>query len=409
MNVLILGTDRTVFLTRECFGDTRKRHIAYARKLRERCGEDSQIRYVSYSPASPEYQTQELSHGLTLYPTRSFHRATFVLDIVRVLPAVLKNWQPDLITVQDPEMLGFVLSRLLSARYLPQVHVNIFGKSWRTEHWSNPLRFFVAGHVLRRADGVRVVSQDLKEIALARGGIRADRIWIAPVGVNFTPADPLHGKDYYKARIAPDLTGRKTVLFVGRFVAQKNLELWVDVAETVACSRPDVGFVMAGDGRLLAQIKEKVKAKKLEDRFYFLGSIAHERLPEIYAAADTFLLTSDYEGYGRVIVEAFLAAVPVVSTRSTGPADLIRHGVDGYLAPVGSHDALSECILKLLASPENASRMGEAGKQRMVKEFSLEALVERLIDCWIGVCDTRRPDQDCVHATGASRRAGEQL
>ncbi len=409
MNVLVLGTDRTVFLTEECFGDTRKRHIAYARRLRERCGDDSEIRFISLSPIAPEYEVQTLPHGLTLYPTRSIHRATFFLDIVRLLPTVLRGWKPDLITVQGPweeGTLGFLLSRLLGVKYLPQIHINIFAETWRKEHWLNPWRFFVGSNWLRRADGVRVVSQALKEEAIAWGGISEERISVVPVGVNFTPADPRKGKDHYKAQIAPRLAGRKTVLFVGRFVAQKNLDLWLDVAESVLRDRPDVCFLLAGDGHLFTHIKERVKAKGVEESFYFLGSIAHARLPDLYAAADVFLLTSDYEGYGRVIVEAFLAGVPVISTRSTGPEDLIRDQVDGYLVPVGSRDPILDRVQKLLADSATAERMGEAGRERMMQEFSLETLVERLIGCWIDICDA--PPGRTPATTPLARSGSEQ-
>ncbi len=389
MNVLLIGSDKTIFQTGNAvFGDTRKRHVAYARKLREVCGPASEIRLIAYTPAGPDYRVLHLTDGLTLYPTRSLHRATFLADLALLLPTVLHGWRPDLISPQSPweeGTLTFFLSRWLGAKYVPQLHADIFTANWRQEHWLNPWRFFLGSRFLRAADGVRVVSQGLKSHVVSRLGMAEEKVSVVPLGVSFIPADPRTAADDWKKRIAPQLAGRQTVLFVGRFCAAKNLELWVEVAHRIAQRHPDVSFLMAGDESLLPKIERLAGAQGLADRFHFLGAVGHEKLPEIYAAADVFLLTSHYEGYGRVIVESFLAGVPVVSTRSGGPEDIVRHGVDGYLT--SEPRDLADAVLSLLGDSEKAARMGRAGQQRMQQEFSLEVLVQRLIECWVRACD----------------------
>ncbi len=392
MNVLLIGSDPTIFQTgKAVFGDTRKRHLAYARQLREVCGPASQIRMMAYTPRGADYRVRELADGLTLYPTRSFHRVTFLPDLARLLPTVLHRWKPDIISPQGPweeGTLAFFLARWLGAKYVPQLHADIFTESWRREHWLNPWRFFLGSRLIRAADGVRVVSQGLKRHVVARLGVAEEKVGVVPLGVNFTPVDPRTPKEDFKKQIASQLSGRKTVLFVGRFCAAKNLELWVEVAQMVAQRQPGVAFLMAGHGSLLPQIQQLVEEKGLADRFHFLGSVGHEKLPEVYAAADVFLLTSHYEGYGRVIVEAYLAGVPVVSSRSGGPEDIVRTGVDGFLT-AQPHE-LADAVLGLLADPEKAARMGQAGQARMREEFSLEVLVPRLVGCWVKACGHER-------------------
>ena len=405
MNVLLIGLDPTIFQTgKTVFGDTRKRHVAYARKLREVCGAASQIRMIAYTPSGTDYRVQELTDGLTLYPTRSFHRATFLLDLARLLPTVLHDWQPDLISPQGPweeGTLAFFLSRWLGAKYVPQLHADIFTENWSKEHWLNPWRYFLSSRFIRSSDGVRVVSQGLKRNVVDRLGVAEEKVSVVPLGVNFTPADSRTPRNHYKEQIAPQLSGRKTVLFVGRFCAAKNLDLWVEVAQMVAQRQRDVSFLMAGHGSLMPKIQRLVAEKGIADRFHFLGAVGHEMLPEIYAAADVFLLTSHYEGYGRVIVESFLAGVPVVSTRSGGPEDIVRIGVDGYLT--SKPRDLADAVLSLLADPETAARMGRAGQQRMQEEFSLEILVQRLIGCWVNACGHQRVRDEQNFAAAASK------
>ncbi|MCL6103108.1 MAG: glycosyltransferase family 4 protein [Bacteroidetes bacterium] len=389
MNVLILSKDPTLFESGlEVFGDTRQRHQRYARQLRERFGTGSSIRIIGYTPDNPRYQVEHLADGLTLYPTRSIHRFTFLWGVFRQLSAVLRGWKPDLITVQTPweeGMLGYLLSRLIGAKFFLQIHFDLFSESWREEHRLNKWRRLVAIRLLKRSDAIRVVAQALKR-KIQDLGIPANQIFVVPVGINFKPIDSGAEKDTYKEKISPRLVGKPVVLFTGRFYPPKNLSLWVEIAEQITCVNPEVIYVMAGDGPLFQKTKQLVQEKQLSDKFYFLGKVGHERLPEIYAAADVFLLTSNYEGYGRVIVEANLSGLPVVSTRSTGPDDLIVHGKTGYLHDLDDKEGLVQSVLRFINDENLRKKMGDAGKTRVENEFSTASLVKKLVDVWETVC-----------------------
>lgn len=385
MNILILSKDPTLFESgSEVFGDTRKRHEQYARELRERVGSDCSIRIICYTPNKSKYQVEHLADGLALYPTRSVHRFTFLWGVFRQLPAVMHGWKPDVITVQTPweeGVLGYLLSRLIGAKFILQIHFDLFSECWRQEHPLNKWRRLIAILLIKRSDAVRVVSKVLKK-KIQDLGISTDQIFVVPVGINFKLLNSGFEKDTFKEKISGRLVGKPVVLFVGRFYPPKNLPLWVEIAERIALISPEVRFVMAGNGPLFPKIRELVQEKQLSDRFYFLGNVGHEKLPEIYAAADVFMLTSNYEGYGRVIVEAFLSGLPVVSTRSAGPEDLIIHGKIGYLHDLDDKEGLVHSVLKLIKDANLRKTMGEAGKNRMENEFSSVNLVKKLVDVW---------------------------
>ncbi|WP_339393213.1 glycosyltransferase family 4 protein [Nostoc sp. UHCC 0870] len=393
MNILIIGKDPTVFENSPyVFGDTQKRHQNYAQVLQEHCGTNSSIRMISYTPRDSKYQVQQLQQGLTLYPTRSLHRSTFIIDVIRLLPSVLYNWQPDVITVQTPweeGILGYVLSRILGVRFLLQLHFDLFSPDWQKEHWLNSWRKLIASQLIRRADGVRVVSEILQDKVVKFLNLSVKQVFVVPVGVNFTPANSLVDKNDYKAKLNPKIAGKPVVLFVGRICIAKNLPLWIEVASRITQYLPETQFIMAGDGLLLTDIQTLVAKKKLTDQFHFLGKVGYESLPEVYAAADAFLLTSHNEGYGRVIVESLLSGVPVVSTACTGPEDLIVDGINGFLLPLGDVTGLSNKVIKLLQDKQQAQSMGNVGRERMLAMFSNTSLAERLIECWLTV--TRSP------------------
>jgi glycosyltransferase involved in cell wall biosynthesis len=271
----------------------------------------------------------------------------------------------------------------IGARFVPQLHFDLFSPDWAAEHWLNPWRKRIAKQMLRCAQRVRVVSEALRENVAKECGIPLSRILVAPVGVNFVRASG--DKREFKALISPSIAERKVVLFVGRLCAPKNLGLWVDVAQQLAKRHPDVAFVIVGDGPEEGTMRELVRSLGLDDHFFVLGRKMHEELPQIYAAADVFLLTSHYEGFGRVVLESMLSGVPVVSTACMGPEDLVEQGITGYLLPRGDTEGLIRAVSNLLADISKAETMGEAGRARAQAMFSLDTLTERLIDVWAGV------------------------
>ena len=388
LKVLILGKDPSLFNTQEekHIGDARRRHIFYCLRLRERFP-GSEIRILTYTPSKSGINFDAPCEGLQLYGTASLHRATYALDLLRTLPRVLSDgWRPDILTVQTPweeGVAGCLVSKWIGASFVPQLHFDLFSQDWAAEHWLNPWRKRVAKQMLRCAQRVRVVSEALRENVAKECGIPLGRILVAPVGVNLVRA--LGGKREFKARILPSIAERKVVLFVGRLCAQKNLGLWVDVAQQIARQHPDVAFVIVGDGPEEGTMRERVRDIGLDNRFFFLGRKMHEELPQIYAAADVFLLTSHYEGFGRVVLESMLSSVPVVSTACTGPEDLVEQGITGHLLPRGDAEGLARAVSRILTDTSKAEAIGKAGSVRAQAMFSLDTLTERLIDVWASV------------------------
>ena len=387
MNVLIISKDPTILeSSRNTFGDTRDRHIKYAEELKRR-SPHSEIRIITYSKYYDNHKVDQVCDGLLVFPTKSRIRALFIIDMIVLFFKVTKNWKPDLITVQTPYEEGFaglLLARLCKAKFLPQLHFDILSKNWLQEHPLNIWRKFVSLWVMKKADAVRVVSDKLAVSLNKKTAIPRDKIFTLPVCVNFVPVIT-QDKNRYKRSIDSKLENQKVVLFVGRFYAPKNLERWVGIAEKLLRKGVNANFVMAGGGVDFENVKKIVKDKNLDSHFTLMGNVGHQVLPEVYAAADVFLLTSHYEGFGRVVVESYLAKVPVVSTMSTGPEDIIVDGKTGYLFDHGD-DKIVDGLEKLLTDDVLRIEMGEKGYAHVNKSYSLKVLVSKLVDSWISIC-----------------------
>jgi glycosyltransferase involved in cell wall biosynthesis len=386
MKILLLGSDPTVFSqSSKTDGDTRTRLTEYARNLRERYREPTELKYVCYTPRSDNRTEERLEFGLSLYPTNSAHRAFFTWDAFRVARRIVADWKPDIISPQNLDedgWVGWLFARLTGAAFVPQIHIDVFSDHWVRESWLNIPRRLSARFLLRQADLVRAVSQVLKRRIMREQHMESSRIGVVPVYVNFQPVPSGNAKALYKNRIAPGLADKPIVLFVGRLVPQKNLFGWLEVCRGIAQELPDCRFVLAGDGFLKEELHAAATNLGISGQTHFLGKVAYRDLGEIYAAADVFLLSSHYEGFGRVVLESMLSGVPVVGTACTGPEDLIDDGKDGYLLPVGDHDGLLDRTLRLLRSPELARQFGSLGREKALRKWSMQVLINDLISLW---------------------------
>ena len=381
--VLIISKDSTLLGNRTGFGDTLQRHIFYAEQLQKhRPG--SEVRILTYSLKGFDKQETNPSPGLRIYGTSSSHRALFLVDAIGVLKHLFSDgWKPTVITTQEPwedGQLGLWLAKRHNARFIPQTHFDILSKDWLWESFLNPLKWLIANYTLRRADKIRAVSQEQKQKLVQSLGLDAEDIHIIPVGVSFRPTTKTRHE--CQANLSSKLLGKKVVLFVGRLYAQKNPALWVDVVQQIYAKLPNTCFLIAGDGPLMEETQKRVQDKGLEDAFVFLGNVAYQNLPEVFGAADMLLLTSNYEGFGRVIVEAYMAGLPVVATACTGPEDIVLDGETGYLCAPGDQQGLVKASLGLLQNDHERVEFGGKGQNRMKSLFSREHLTNLLVKMW---------------------------
>jgi alpha-1,3/alpha-1,6-mannosyltransferase len=184
--------------------------------------------------------------------------------------------------------------------------------------------------------------------------------------------------------------GRTTIVSVARFERSKNAELAIAAFATLRELLPPALFAplrlaMAGgfDARLpecvetLAELRRVAQASDLGDRIDFLPSCPESGLRALVAGALAVAYTPEHEHFGYVPVEAMACGRPVVAVASGGPLETIVDGETGFLvAPTAG--AFAGALAQLVAAPDRAGRMGEAGRARVVAHFSRAAFGARL-------------------------------
>ncbi|NOG50405.1 MAG: glycosyltransferase [Chloroflexi bacterium] len=158
----------------------------------------------------------------------------------------------------------------------------------------------------------------------------------------------------------------------GRMVPIKNHALFLDAAAQIHAQRPDVRFVIIGDGELRADLEQKIDALALRKVVTVTGWISD--MAHAYADLDVFALSSINEGTPVTVIEALAAGCPVVATHVGGLPDLLEGGRLGKLVSSGNSHALAESILETLDNPPDPM----PGRQAVLSQYGIDRLVSDL-------------------------------
>lgn len=160
---------------------------------------------------------------------------------------------------------------------------------------------------------------------------------------------------------------------VGRLAIQKAPMDFIAAAKIVLQQKPDVQFIMVGDGPLASEVHRAIGD---EGRIKVFGY--RNDVPEILSILDLFVLSSLWEGLGRALTEAMFVGVPVAATAVDGIPELITHQQTGLLSPPGEPVRLAENITWSLDHPDEVKIMKQNAMSRVVPTFSAERMVEHI-------------------------------
>lgn len=174
---------------------------------------------------------------------------------------------------------------------------------------------------------------------------------------------------------APSPVKRREIVTVGRLHPQKNQALLITAFSEIANQYPDYTLKIYGVGPLEEVLKQQIKELRLENRILLMGS--KKRVMFDVQQSDIFVLSSDFEGFPNVLIEAMASGMPVISSNfPTGLArQLIKNGENGYLFPIKDKSALVAALKKMLACPEKWAQMGQMNRQ-IVKQYTSEKVAE---------------------------------
>jgi glycosyltransferase involved in cell wall biosynthesis len=241
--------------------------------------------------------------------------------------------------------------------------------------------------ILRRARRILTTNPVTAERDPLLADLR-DRVRVVPLGIDPEPFERTSERTLDALRLRRELApdDGAVVLFVGRLVPYKGLDVLVEAARLVAgLDLPPVQWLLVGEGRLRDRLCRLAEILGVAGQVRFLGQLEGRRLVACYHAADLLVLPSisAAEGFGLVQVEAQLASMPVVSTDlPTGVPFVNRDGETGLVVTPGSAERLAAAVARLLADPELRMRLGQAGRRRALTHFTASRMTARILEVY---------------------------
>ena len=244
-------------------------------------------------------------------------------------------------------------------------------QTWSFE--GKPVRRFLDRRLIsKRAAAFLAVSSEDRRRMIELEGIEAQKIVLVPNAV--PPPGARAGHDVRRELgIAEDAPVIGTVCV---FRPQKALGVLLRAVPGLRAEFPGLRVLIAGDGVELPRLEALVTSLGIAGTVAFIG--LRNDVPDVLAAFDVFVLSSDYEGTPLAVLEAMGGGRPVVATRVGGVPDLIEDGVHGLLVPRQDPAALGDAVASLLRDPEHAREMGERARERRAREFDIAAAAARV-------------------------------
>lgn len=280
-----------------------------------------------------------------------------------------KNDRPEIIHVATEGPLGWSAIRAAAALGIPVVssfHTNfhVYGKHYG---YGGLIRMALTWlrYVHNKTRRTFVPSEDVRQM-LEKSGFQNTAI--LGRGVDTGLFSPERRSSQLREQWGVD-ENTPVVIYVGRIASEKNIPLCVEAFNAMKQVRPDLKFVLVGDG------PERKRLEQQHPDFYFCGLRRGEDLAAHYASADLFLFGSVTETFGNVVTEAMASGIPALAFNYAAPQQYITSGQNGITVPFGDERAFVDAAADLAGNVPAWKTMGEAARKTALT-ISWDAVID---------------------------------
>ncbi len=309
--------------------------------------------------SSQNHHKEQIAPNVFIYPTNTFFRPLYFWQAYLLGKRLIG--EDTVITSQDgvTNFAALMLKWCFKVPLQIQIHTDFMSPYFIFGGVKNIIHYLGYRLGISYADCIRVVSKRIKN-SIVNAHLRSKNPpLILPIFVETGQFSKPSSLDVHA--VYPQF--KKIVLMVSRLTPEKNISLALSVFADAVSDDPDVGLLIVGEGKEKEKLQRIASVLNLKDRLVFEPWQSGQRLPSYYKSADIFLLTSNYEGYGRSLVEAALSLCPIITTDVGLVSDVLSYESVLY-APVGDRKALSRHLRFALSHP------------REMKERAAKAITE---------------------------------
>lgn len=310
-------------------------------------------------------------HGAKLVGSRSFpfpwyQQVPLSLALSPRIINEVKKFKPDIIHASSPGIMVFgalAIAKMLSVPIVMSYHTHVPVYIPRyTSSWLVKPMWLVIKFLHRAADLTLVpsaaIAKDLEQYKVAESN--TIRLWNK--GVDSDSFHPKFKSHEMRIRLSNGEPDRPLIVHVGRIGVEKNLDFLKSVMEKI----PQARIAFVGDGPYREDLEKLFEGMPA----VFTGMLQGEELSQSYASGDIFLMPSESETLGQVVLEAMSSGLPVVAARAGGVPDIIppeQEGKTGFLFTPGDLDDCLKKLVPLLDDKELREKIGQAAREEMEK------------------------------------------
>ncbi|MDI6710236.1 MAG: DUF1957 domain-containing protein [Bacillota bacterium] len=273
---------------------------------------------------------------------------------------------------------GVAISRRWGCPLIATIHATEHGRH-RGLH--NALQRHIHQQEQHLADRARVViccSRFMAGEVSKLFGVPRGKVRVIPNGVE---PESLRVEPQKQKKAA---TGKRSVLFIGRLVPEKGVQVLIEALAQLAPRSPDLLLTVAGRGPWEVALRNQVQSLGLGERVAFPGFVDGEHKNRLFAEAAVAVFPSLYEPFGIVALEAMAAGVPVIVSDTGGLAEVVEHGVDGFKVPPGRADLLAYYLEEVIRSPALGSQLARSAWQKVITIYDWDRIAEQTREVYAG-------------------------
>jgi len=260
--------------------------------------------------------------------------------------------------------------------------VLVYAHGEELTNWGRGRKFAIMCFVFRHADAVLSNSDFTRDTLVDLLGVDPGRIAVVYPTVDEDRFHPGVSGEAQRAKLGL-AKGQALILSVGRLQRRKGFDSVIRALPLLRERGIDAHYALIGIGDDQAYLRQLAAELAVSDRVHLLGHVDYDELPRWYGACDVFAMPNrdiagDTEGFGLVFLEAAAAGKPAVSGTAGGTGSAIVDGVTGLRVDGEASDEIAQALERLLRDPAAAQRMGRAGRQRVLENFTHQRRVDEL-------------------------------
>jgi glycosyltransferase involved in cell wall biosynthesis len=264
-------------------------------------------------------------------------------------------------------VMASVIGRI--AAKLAGVKAIVSTRHYETHDDINSMRFKLDRLTARMNDCLVAVSVRVNH-KIKDEGLRPKRMEIIHNGTDTEFLKPLRLK-------APEKRKRVVVGTIGNLSGnRKGYDTFLKTIADLARSHPGLNTEIIGEGSKIIEYVDFSAQLGISERVRFLGRLNRMAVKEKLAEWDIFMLCSNHEAFGIVVIEAMAMGLPVVVSNVGGLPEIVRDGIDGFLVNPKDVSGFAEKVDYLINNPDTAAEMGSNGRKRVVDVFSIKTMVD---------------------------------